>query len=725
MSDDRFKQARKSLIDRNRERQKKSGDQEPEEFDEDEATQMVDLDRLQSGGPSTGNSPGGGQPSGRGRGRGRNPGQGRNRGGPPSRGAGPSRNSSRGGGADEFDAEEATQMFDIPGEGGGGGGVQIGGGSPPDESTAPSREALNHPGPGSGSRGGPPRGAPSEPTSPGSSQEQQVFSPGGGADSGYDGKTDFINIDDFAAGATEFAPEQQSAGYEGSTQFVSIDALTSGGPPQTGGGGGIEGDPVLNQSYQFGPESIQRGEVTLIFAQNALGKDVVLRQIWDGDPSQMPAQMRQRIGELDELSHPNLVSLNGVFAAQTGLWAELQRPEGFRLTAVLEQHGQQDEENVLEWMATVAEVLDAVHDHQLIYANLTPNAIWIQEDNTVFLEPFDVLSFEHRGELGPFGPPELAQAQEGTQLQPATDVFSLAAVTTAALTGLPFDPMRLNSLENDKLAEGLKGALKQNPEDRPQSATELIESLEGGGLSLNPEEWDIKIVAGVAVVLMLGFGGFMYWRQQNQAAPAPAQTASANASQKVASAGSEAKADRAAAAPGSELNAKGEPPEAEAPGDLMPDPRVQIHTSFRYNPPEDNGRRADPADISEETDALRQSARDSIAEASGLADSEQEELYKSALADLTKAVRLQGRMTAADEELLEELESKDIVQQFQKNIREDVREAIRSGDVGDARFRYRKWAAIDPTADAADFFERVSSPRVRFVSKIEEDEQED
>jgi serine/threonine protein kinase len=750
MSDDRFKQARKSLIDRNRERHKKSGDQDAEEYDEDEATQMVDLDRLQSGGPPP--SPNQRQDS---RGGGRNRGQqgrsgpdrGNQRGGAQRGGnqrggdqRGSQRRSQRGGspgggnqpqsdafGAEEFDPEEKTHMFEVPADdAGGGGGVQIGGGgSAPEEQTAPSRDALDHPGPGGGRRGGSPSGPPSG----GSDQNQQVFSPGGGEESGYEGKTDFINIDDFASGATEFAPEQQSAGYEGSTQFVSIDALTSGDPAQQAQqAGGIENDQILHQTYQFGPESIQQGEVTLIFAQNALGKDVVLRQLWDGEPSQMPAQMRQRIGELDDLSHPNLVSLNGVFAAQTGLWAELQRPEGFRLTAVLEQHGAQDEENVLEWMTSVAEVLDTIHEHQLIYASLTPNAIWIQEDNTVFLEPFDVLSFEHRGDLGPFGPPELAQAQQGTQLQPATDVFSLAAVMTAALTGLPFDPMRLNNLENQKLADGLKGALKQNPEDRPQTATELVDSLKGSdGIPLNPEEWDIKIVAGVAIVLMLGFAGFMYWRQQSPPPQPPAESANATATEKASGGAAGEAGDKAgaAAATGQDLNAKGEPPKTEPPGDLMPDPRVQVHTSYRYNPPAEDTKTQDSDEISAEAEALRQSARESIQKATDLADSERTELYKSALADLTKAIRLQGKMTAKDKELLEELQSKDLVQEYQENIRDDVRKAIRAGDVGDARFRYRKWATIDPSANAGDFFERVSSPQVRFISKIEDDEGDD
>ncbi|MGM0555692.1 MAG: protein kinase domain-containing protein [Myxococcota bacterium] len=706
MSDDRFKQARKSLIDRNRERQKKSGGQDADEYDEDEATQMVDLDRLQSGGPPPSDNGEAGDEDG-------------------------ARTVRTGavGGQGEYDPEEATQMFEVPDAGPPqSGGVQIrGGGSAPDESTAPSREALNHPGPGR-ERGGGGRGqAQSAPAPSRGAQDQQVLSPGGADESGYDGKTDFINIDDFAAGATEFAPEQQSAGYEGSTQFVSIDALTGGGPdqgPGAGGGSGIEADPVLNQTYQFTPDAIQRGGVTLIFAQNALGKDVVLRQIWEGDPSQMPGQMRQRIGELDDLSHPNLVSLNGVFAAQSGLWAELQRPEGFRLTAVLEQHGAQDEENVLEWMTTVADVLDTIHQAQLIYANLTPNAIWITEDSTVVLEPFDVLSFEHRGELGPFGPPELAQAEQGAQLQPATDVFSLAAVTTAALTGLPFDPMRLNELENQKLADGIKAALKQNPEDRPQSAGEFIESLQGGGLSLNPEDWDIKIVAGIATVLMLGFAGFMYW-QQNQTKPSPPSQASAQASQEPAAGEAEKGGAAAAAAQGQELNAKGEPPKAEAPGDVIPDPRVEIHTSFRYNPPEDSEGTADPGQLSEEADALRESARESMEEANGLADSEKEQLYKSALADLTKAIRMQGKITTQDDELLTELQSKDVVKEFQEDIRSDVRESIRSGDVGDARFRYRKWASIDPAADAGDFFEKASSAQVRFISKIEDEKEDD
>ncbi len=680
MSDDRFKQARRSLIDRNKQRQQQDS-QAPfgdDDFDEDEKTLMVNVDQFQSPGGGGRNTP------------------------PASHGE-----------ADDF-ADAATQMVDLNSLGGG-----------VDESTAPHREALSV------------GGASPGPAAQGPAGQQQVFSPGGGAESGYEGKTDFININDFVQQGAEFAPDSQSAGYEGKTAFVHIDALQGapggpGGAPPAGmppSQGNVAGDQLLHQSYQFGPEAIQQGEVTLIFAQNPLGRQVVLRQVWAGDATQMPAEMRQRIAQIDALDHPRLVKLNGVVATQTGLWADLQRPEGYRLSAVLQQHGAQDPENVATWAGQIAEVLDLIHSAGLVYANLTPDAVWIQEDNSVVLEPFDLLSFERRGDLGEFGAPELKRPSQEQILSPATDVYSLAAVAAAALTGLPFHTEMLANMEDQKLAGKLRSAMSGDPGLRPQTAAEFAAGLSGGGFSLgglNLAELDIKIVAAIAILLLGGFAGYMYWnRQQARNAAALAhQQQVANQPPAAQQAASAQPGDKAGAADKGAAGADSAPKAAAgAPGEVQQDPRLKIVTSYQKNPPKG-------AETSDDADKLPtgkaavaaaaaklDAARQHIASAKKLA-SRQDRLdeYTEALQKVTLAIRLNGgKPTDEEQKLLDELYSQKVVTTYVDELRKRIADAIDKGSVGDAKFPYKRLYSLDYHANAIDFFNSSSNPEVKTV----------
>ncbi len=713
MSDDRFKQARRSLIDRNKQRQQQQDDAPADfgdddfgddDFAEDEKTLMVNVDEMQGG--HQGSS------------------------GPPPR-------PNRGGAApppqDDF-ADAATQMVDLdslegspqaPGGRGGGPGGGHGAGQRVEEQTHPNRQAF----------GSQPAGQ-QQPPQPRGQQpsNQQVFSPGGGG--GHEGKTDFINISDFAESKPQFAPDTASAGHEGKTDFIHLDALEGAPAPQSPSAqqqhtGSIASDQMLQRAYQFGPQSIQHGDVTLIFAQNPLGKPVVLRQVWSGDPAQMPAQMRERIAHIDTLNHPRLVKLNGVVATETGLWADLAKPEGYRLSAVLQQHGPQDRENVIEWVEQLADVLDTIHGQGLLYANLTPDAVWIQEDNSVLLEPFDLLSFEHRGDLGPFGPQEMKRPPQDRQLTSATDVYSLAAVGAAALTGLPFHPEKLANLEDQKLPKLLQAGLAADPAQRPQSAGDLADTLQTGGFSLdslkdfNPAELDIKIVAAIAVLLLGGFAGYMYWNQQQAQQAAAQQARQAQAEQPAAPVeGAGAQPDEGAPSEGAPAEGEGTP-SATAPGEVSSDPRLDIHSSYANNPPEeDTDEELSGEEAAAQATEQREAARKHIDKAEDLR-SRQDRLdeYTKGLEKLTEAIRLSGgEPTDEDKELLEELREKEAVRTYETEVRKRVEKAIENDSVGEARFPYRRLSSIDYRAEASSFFDRHSNPEVRVVHEPEDDE---
>ena len=264
MAEDSCKQARRSLIDRHNQRQQGGGGADTFDGDfEDEATAMVSLDAGMQFAP------------------------------PPTF-------------AEESQEEDSfgehTEMISL-------------------DDYAPGRDQQAAPAPSFGSpQGQGSFGAPA----PAAGHEFRGVNPNQslviGDEGGYDGNTAFVNINDFAAGES-FVPDDASAGYEGSTQFVNLAALQAGAAAEAGGPAGIEQDPVLRQGYQYGAESIQYGEITLVFAQNQQGRPVVLKRIWDGDPNGMPMPLRQRVAALDQIRHPQLVGLNGMIAAPTGALA--------------------------------------------------------------------------------------------------------------------------------------------------------------------------------------------------------------------------------------------------------------------------------------------------------------------------------------------------------------------------------------------------------------------
>jgi hypothetical protein len=665
MSDDRFKQARRSLIDRNKQRRQQGGnDMADDDFNEDEKTLMVSIDSV------------------------------------PGRAASPPVHPPGGPASDDF-ADAATQMVDITEFE-----SQI---NRVDESTQPHREALSL-------GGAQPAGA-----------NQQTFSPGQPASSG-----------------AEFTPDSAAAGHEGHTEFIHIDAITAGGAAAAAQpSGNIADDPVLRQGYQFTPQSIQQGEVTLIFAQNPLGRSVVLRQIWSGDAQSMPAEWRQRLSQLEDLKLPRLVSLNGVIASQTGVWAEMSKPEGYRLSAVLGQHGPQDPENVVTWLKQAAEVIESIHAAGLIYANLTPDAIWIQQDNSIVLEPFDLLSFEKRGDLAEFGAPELKRPPQDRQLSAATDVFSLAAVGAASLTGLPLNPANLGALEDQKMAKKIQRAMTANPAERPQSVGEFADQFKSGGsslgkMSLDPSQLDIKVVAAIAVLLLGGFAGYMYWNQQ-QARKAAAQRAIAEMAKKAPGSQNAAAAPGAPNAPAAagtqaagtktpSAEAAGATAKAAAPGALSPDPRLTVLSSYQTNPPADgDATPLSPEEIAAKSAALLEEARKHLEKGDELAsDSDQKAEYTAALESLTSAIRLRdGAPTEEERKLLEELRDKDVVSAYEKDLRERINEAIANNQVGNARRAYKQLATIDYHARSVEFFNHNPNALVRTVVSDTTDKAED
>jgi len=611
MSEDRFKQARKSLIDRQNQRQFDDG----EDFG-DEATAMVNLSSFPPLNPQQG--PG----------------------------------------------DEATEMFSIDAYGN----------PKPQDAHGGVQTSANY-------------------GSPGSSQGLVI-----GQSYESEGATQFLNIADLAAGAPP-PPSDQN------TQFVDINALQAGAGISNEDS--VENDPVLKQEYLYGPENVrEEGDITLIFAQNRMGRPVVLKRVWKGNVDSMHPEVRQRCMMLDQIKHPNLIGITGMLPTPTGAWVEMPMPTGYQLTNVLAQNGPQNPELVAQWATQIAQVLAFIHQFQFVYANLTTDSVWVQEDGSILLEPFDIIAFQDRGNLGPFGPPELNIPPQQRQVYPSTDVYSLAAVTVACLAGLPLNLMVAPQLP-PPFALPCTQALQQDPTLRVPTPADFAQALvaapaKAKGRGIPPEHRMKAVIGAVALVGAIAMG--VAFQMQNKPPP------------RAAKGGDEIAINSGDAEPEAEPVVLENLPEGLT---VERDPRLTITTSYSKNPAEqDESVVPEPKDQGR-ADAARAAARDAIKNVPRLTRQSQQQQYTIALEKMTEAVRLSS-LTEEDKAFIADLNKAATVQQIRKESVDQVRNAIKEDKVSAARLYYQTLGKIDPKANEQGFFNRNKSLRATTVKRAEE-----
>jgi len=559
--------------------------------------------------------------------------------------------------------------------------------------------------------------------------DQKVFVPGD-RDASADEKTAFVNLNDFAdaePNSEKFTPDEQQAGYEGNTQLVDLEALTedSGRRKRSVA---IEDDEILQTAYDFRPRDIVRDDVNLIYAHNSAGEAVILRQVWSGDADAMPTGLRERINQLDELRVPNLITLNGMLIAESGAWVELDSPTGRRMSEILNTEGPQPPERVVGWIRSVGRGLATLHDHGLVYAHLTPDAVWIDEEDNAILEPFDVCALENRGDLGQFGPPEMNIHDDNRSLSPATDVYSLAAVTLAGITGIPLDPERVAAIESEAITRAVRDAVVDAPRERTQSVDRFVDQLGTGGESLfeglHPAAIDFKVLLAITAALMGVTTGILYLvKGTSSSQPAPDRSGGAAAAGDETPAESEAApADDPASAEddGAEPDNEQEPAAtAEAPGPVASDSRLTVETSYRSNPPLEADDHVD--DLSGKLDELRQKAGQRRTTAEKLEATARKQKLRAALEAVTEAIRLQGD-DVADEDLTlkSELQQTELMRNYRRKLVRGVYDNLKDGSIANARIQYQNLRAIDPTATAGSFFGTINSANVRRLEPIDE-----
>ncbi len=156
---------------------------------------------------------------------------------------------------------------------------------------------------------------------------------------------------------------------------------------------------------------------------------------------------RHEASTTGQLNHPGIVRLLHVERIDEELaYMVYEYVAGKTLFDHLSQHTCQLEQTV-EWIATIAETLEYVHQRGVVHRDISPRNIMIDESNRARLLDFGLSQVDgsfHRSDenllLGtiPFMSPEQAEARP-TEATPYSDLFSLGSVLYYALTSkMPF-----------------------------------------------------------------------------------------------------------------------------------------------------------------------------------------------------------------------------------------------------------------------------------------------
>ena len=197
---------------------------------------------------------------------------------------------------------------------------------------------------------------------------------------------------------------------------------------------------------------------------------------------------------LKKLSHPNLPSIIDVIDNDDSFIIIMDYIQGNSLNKALKEYGAQPQEYVIEWAKQLCDVLGYLHSRKppIIYRDMKPSNIMLKPDGNVTLIDFGTArEFKEKnladttclGTVG-YAAPEQFGGMGKTDAR--TDIYCLGATLYHLVTGCnpsepPYEMKPIREI-NPSLSSGLERIIlkctQRNPEDRYQSAAELMYALD-------------------------------------------------------------------------------------------------------------------------------------------------------------------------------------------------------------------------------------------------------
>ena len=233
---------------------------------------------------------------------------------------------------------------------------------------------------------------------------------------------------------------------------------------------------------------------------------------------------------LKKLSHPSLPSIIDVIDTDDSFIIIMDYIQGNSLNKALDEYGAQPQENVIEWAKQLCDVLGYLHTRNpaIIYRDMKPANIMLKPDGNVTLIDFGTArEFKEKNLadttcLGTVGYAAPEQFGGMGQTDARTDIYCLGATLYHLVTGMnpcepPYDIYPIRQI-NPTLSSGLERIImkctQRNPDDRYQSAAELMYALEHyGEIDDTYRKKQKKKLAGflTTALLTVAFAGVSIW----------------------------------------------------------------------------------------------------------------------------------------------------------------------------------------------------------------------
>lgn len=228
----------------------------------------------------------------------------------------------------------------------------------------------------------------------------------------------------------------------------------------------------------------------------------VLRQQYVHD-EEFIRRFRREAQSAASLSHPNVVSMYDVGQEDETHYIVMEYVEGMTLNDLIKEKAPLQVEDALHIATQICDALEHAHNNQIIHRDIKPHNILIGKNGRIKVTDFGIARAATSSTITQTGSvvgsvhyfsPEHAK---GVSTGAKSDLYSLGIVLYQMLTGkLPFlgespisvalkhlqenveEPRKVNPLIPQSVENIILKAMRKNPDERYQSATEMLQDLE-------------------------------------------------------------------------------------------------------------------------------------------------------------------------------------------------------------------------------------------------------
>jgi hypothetical protein len=238
-------------------------------------------------------------------------------------------------------------------------------------------------------------------------------------------------------------------------------------------------------------ELIARGGMGVVYRATHLGLDrpvalkVIARELADREGFRDRFLRESRLAA--RLDHPAVVPVYDSREVDGELIVAMRLVKGGDLRRLIDREGPLPPGRALDYLAQVADALDAAHAAGIVHRDVKPHNILV-EGNRAYLSDFGLAkAFDESGtsSASVVGTAHYMSPEQwrGDSIGPAADVYSLGCVLYEAITGIA--PFQRNEGDPEPtMPGGVEGAIRRavakEPGDRYRSAGELIAGARAG-----------------------------------------------------------------------------------------------------------------------------------------------------------------------------------------------------------------------------------------------------